>query len=104
MMKGTVIREIRFKDGFILSKGATVIIVWPDPYGKPTEVNVLNRDRSLTCIASTALSWIGLTVTEDELAAVVLDSTCETPSGNTVEPDGVDPEGVPSWLRVHGLI
>jgi hypothetical protein len=32
------------------------------------------------------------------------DSVCETPSGDTVEPDGVGPDGAPSWLRILGLI
>lgn len=104
MIKGTVIREVRFKDGCILLKGTTVIVVWPDPHGKPTQVNVLNRDHSLHCPASTALGWIGLSISEADLVGAVMDGVCETPAGNKVEPDGVDAEGVPSWLRVHGLI
>ncbi len=104
MIRGIVIREIRFKDGYILQKGTTAIIVWPDPHGKPTQVNVLNRDRSLHCPACTALAWIGLSISEEELAAAVMNGTCETPNGNLVEPDGVDSDGAPSWLRIHGLL
>ena len=32
------------------------------------------------------------------------DSMCETPTGHQVEPDGVGPDGVPSWLILCGLI
>lgn len=29
---------------------------------------------------------------------------CDTPTHHTVEPDGTGPDGVPSWLRLFGLI
>jgi hypothetical protein len=29
---------------------------------------------------------------------------CETPTGYSVEPDGVGPDGVPSWLRCFSII
>ena len=32
------------------------------------------------------------------------DGVCKTPTGHTVEPDGVGPDGVPSWLRILRLI
>lgn len=32
------------------------------------------------------------------------DGICETPTGERVEPDGTGTDGVPSWLRVLGLI
>ena len=32
------------------------------------------------------------------------DCICETPTGHTVEPDGIGPDGAPSWLRALGLI
>ena len=32
------------------------------------------------------------------------DGICETPTGHNVEPDGIGPDGVPSWLRVFGVI
>lgn len=40
----------------------------------------------------------------DELGEWVVDSVCETPSGDTVEPDGHGPDGAPSWLLALGLI
>jgi hypothetical protein len=32
------------------------------------------------------------------------DGICETPTGHKVEPDGVGPDGVPSWLRCLSII
>lgn len=32
------------------------------------------------------------------------DCSMETPTGYTVEPDGTGPDGVPSWLRVFGMV
>lgn len=42
--------------------------------------------------------------TMDEVSEWVHDSVCETPTGHRVEPDGVGPDGVPSWLGALGLI
>ncbi len=36
---------------------------------------------------------------EDEIESWVMDSVCETPDGDTVEPDHPD-----SWLSILGLI
>lgn len=40
----------------------------------------------------------------DALVAWQVECTCETPTGHVVEPDGVGPDGAPSWLRALGLI
>lgn len=42
--------------------------------------------------------------TQAELEEWIFDGLCETPSGDSVEPDGVGPDGAPSWLRCLGLI
>ncbi|PHN95888.1 hypothetical protein CSC81_18040 [Tenacibaculum discolor] len=42
--------------------------------------------------------------TQAALEAWIFDGLCETPSGAGVEPDGVGPDGAPSWLRCLGLI
>lgn len=41
---------------------------------------------------------------EEEIAEWISDSVVETPTGHAVEPDGVGPDGVPSWLCCLGLI
>lgn len=40
----------------------------------------------------------------DALVAWQIECACETPTGHVVEPDGVGPDGAPSWLRALGLI
>jgi len=104
MIKGMAIKEIRFKDGYCILKGETVLIHWPDPRTNPTQVEVLHKDRCIKTRAVAGLGWIGRACSEAYLGKAVMDSVCETPNGNTVEPDGVDSEGAPSWLMIHGLI
>ena len=104
MMKGTAVCEIRFKDGHRILKGESILIAWPDPRLNPMKVEVFHKDRVLNSPAVSALGWIGSSCTEEDLAEAVCDSVCETPNGTTVEPDGIDSDGVPSWLMIHGLI
>lgn len=104
MIKGTAIREIRFKSGHVIRKGETLIIEWPDVRNNPTKVNVMHANRMLPTPAITALGWIGKSFSQEELADAAMESVCETPSGTTVEPDGIDSAGVPSWLLIYGLI
>jgi hypothetical protein len=40
----------------------------------------------------------------EDLEEWLSDGLCQTPTGHDVEPDGEGPDGVPSWLRVLGLI
>jgi hypothetical protein len=40
----------------------------------------------------------------DTIAEWVVDSVCETVTGEIVEPDGVGSDGAPSWLLALGLI
>ena len=82
----------------------TVFIAWLDPRLMPTQVEVHHRDRVLKCPALPSLAWIGLTCSQESLAEAMDDGTCETPNGNAVEPDGVDSDGCPSWLMIHGLM
>lgn len=41
---------------------------------------------------------------EQQIESWVFDSICETPTGDEVEPDGVGPDGVPSWLLLLGFV
>lgn len=44
------------------------------------------------------------TPTDDEIEAMVFDDVAEATDGCTVEPDGICPDGYPSWLLYLGLI
>jgi hypothetical protein len=104
MIKGQMLKEVRFRNGHIIPKGDTIIVNWTDPKLNAFQVEVHHRGTILSSPAATALAWIGLTVSREELESAIFDGTCETPAGNSVEPDGVDSQGVPSWLGIHGLI
>lgn len=104
MIKGQMQREVQFRNGNVLPKGSMVILNWPDAKLKPFQVEVHLGNLVFPSPAATALAWIGLTVSQEELEAAMEDGACETPSGSMVEPDGVDPQGVPSWLGIHGLL
>ena len=104
MIKGQMTREVRFRNGYTLPKGSLIILNWPDAKAKPFQVEVHHGNTVFHSPAATALAWIGLTVSQEALETAMEDGTCETPSGITVEPDGIDPHGVPSWLGIHGLI
>ena len=104
MISGKTLREIRFRNRYIIPKGDVVRLTWPDAKLKPCQVEVHHGATVFPYSAATSLAWIGLTVSMEELESAVFDGTCETPSGVTVEPDGVDSQGVPSWLAIHSLI
>lgn len=39
----------------------------------------------------------------EDIQEMVMDGNCTTPSGDTVEPDGHDSHGFPSWLIIFGM-
>ena len=41
---------------------------------------------------------------EDELHSLVCDSICPSITGESVEPDGHDSHGAPSWMLLLGLV
>ncbi len=104
MIQGITKRPIQLKNGNRLEAGAHVSLYWPDAHRKPGLVEVCAPEISFGIPASSGLRLIGILITEDQLGDAICDGTCETPAGNRVEPDGVDHEGVPSWLRIYGLI
>lgn len=104
MIQGTTKRPVTLKTGARLAAGVPVSLHWPDPHRKPGLVEVCADDVSFGSPASSALRLIGITITEDQLADAICDGPCETPAGNAVEPDGVDHQGIPSWLRIYGII
>lgn len=104
MIKGQMVKEVRFRNGYILPKGSVIILNWPDAKVNPSQVEVHHGNTAFHSPAATVLAWIGLTVSQEALKTAMEEGACETPSGNIVEPDGIDSEGVPSWLSIHGLI
>ncbi len=74
----------------------------PAPEGIQASIDLFNR------IAASGQPWQRrvddiptLSDLEEQLSE---DGSCETPTGHQVEPDGCGPDGVPSWLRVFGMV
>jgi hypothetical protein len=61
------------------------------------------KRRNIAQLPAWALDIQDLPSLED-LEEWLSDGLCQTPTGHDVEPDGEGPDGVPSWLRLLGLI
>lgn len=93
---------IPLKDGSVIPAGA--VISWAK--GRPTATWSVNGEiRSARIRALTAADALGIERPDDaQISAWVTDSVCDSILGAQVEPDGIDPEGSPSWLLAMGLI
>ena len=83
----------------------TVVNVVIDP-SKPTIMTVNYGDISITCRSS---KWNKYFKNKQAPAISTLmrwesEGICKSLSGKTVEPDGWDSDGTPSWLLALGLI
>lgn len=96
------ITPIPLRDGRSVPAGA--VARWVD--GRPDRVTVTADDGTAATIrATTALRAAGIEIPDVEaLEEWAHDTVCETPTGDTVEPDGYGPDGAPSWLLILGLI
>lgn len=83
-------RDIKLKDGSTLAKGSPVTF-------DGTNICLVMGKRVRISSAFVAPSVATLQKWSN-------DSKCKTPTGKTVEPDGVDEYGCPSWLMVLGYI
>jgi hypothetical protein len=90
-------KDIPLKDGTILMKGSLVSvepvnyrackITFPSGESHQVRYTSVFKPPSMKCLNE----WL-------------MDEGCETIIGNTVEPDGYDDQGFPSWLLALGLI
>ncbi|HLP39879.1 MAG TPA: hypothetical protein VK465_00100 [Fibrobacteria bacterium] len=101
---GKVVRGGTLGKGNHIERGEALSFYWPEPRNRPSEVCAVYKGESIIGGAVVALKMLGMAPTEDKLIAALCDGECDTPNGHTVEPDGVDPQGVPSWLKIYGLI
>ena len=91
-------KPIKLRDGSEIPKGCPVS--WRE--GKAT---VHGPDREYRVSARGAARALEIPEPDDEtLGHWVCDSVCESVLGETVEPDGYDSEGSPSWLLALGMI
>jgi len=90
-------KPIAMKDGTTLPAGAEVLEFLRE---SPSRCKVQGKDKVYQVRVVNAFNRPSL----DELQDAVSDGTCESVGGETVEPDGWDAEGTPSWLLVLGWI
>ncbi len=92
-------KTLKLKNGDVLPAGCAVS--WKD--GKAT-VHV-SANRRVRVSALGAARALGIEIpSEEEIGYWVIDSVCDSILGYTVEPDGIDEEGSPSWLHAMGLV
>jgi hypothetical protein len=108
MSEHTTKLEVTLRDGTVLPKGLCTI-QWKNGYaylwgcGKRYGVEVHFDGKKINPM--TAAKMLGISIPDEEqLEEWVVDSVCESVLGYTVEPDGIDEEGSPSWLMAMGMI
>lgn len=90
-------KPIKLKDGSTLPAGLPVSFI----PASPRTCNVhCDRDKPVHVRITSAF----ISPTMDEIEDAVCDSVCLSIGGETVEPDGWDSNGAPSWLLALGLI
>jgi hypothetical protein len=91
-------RPIKLRDGTEVLPGCTV--TWEA--GKAT---IHTGEKNLRVSGCAAARALGIQIpTIEDLEEWNGDGVCESVLGETVEPDGIDEHGSPSWLLVMGLI
>jgi len=74
---------------------ATVMIVQPASFDEPVRLRTTNAPRYFEEVEAISM---------EELEEAVHDCTCPSILGDSVEPDGWDSQGSPSWLMAMGMI
>lgn len=104
-MNGKFSKDVKLKNGTIVPRGTMANL-------KPFEKNGISYCE-VTCDNGTifktktlsAVVLIGKKVpTISKLEKWCEDGICKTPAGKTVEVDGEDYKGFPSWARLLGLV
>ncbi len=96
-MKKKLYKDVKLKDGTTLQKGVTVTVS-PAPTCLLDVVTPEGRNLKLKYTS------IFKPPTLKQLEKWDWEGYCMTPAGKKVEPDGIDSEGYPSWMRILGII
>ena len=95
-MKKKLFKDINLKSGFILQKGLVVTV---HPLNDSL-CEVFVGDQVYKLRYQSVFKTPSIKTLEHQ----EWDGVCKTPAGKKVEPDGYDPDGFPSWLRILGVI
>jgi len=107
-MKAILKRSITFKDGTTWKPGQTIIITVSEK--RPTMAQMIshvNTDYGIykNVRSSQLYKWFDefISFGMDDLEEAVCDCVCPSLTGDNVEPDGWDSNGMPSILLAAGL-
>lgn len=93
--------DIKLKTGEVISAGTFVTL---RPMDRLCEVITVEKTYKFTWL-TVATKILGKTIPINRtLEKYIYDGICKSINGKTVEPDGVDSDGFPSWLIVMGMI
>ena len=98
--------EIKMKDGSVLPEGKKFSIRWEETsIGHRPRVKVYGSDSEFKISNGSAIKMLGKKEPSiSSLSRWNSNGNCKSILGETVEPDGTDSYGSPSWLIVKGLI
>jgi hypothetical protein len=98
--------EIKMKDGSVLAEGKKFSIRWEETsIGHRPRVKAYGSESEFKISNGTAIKMLGKKQPSiSSLSRWDSNGNCKSIMGETVEPDGIDSYGSPSWLIVKGLI
>ena len=99
-------KEIKMKDGSVLPEGKRFQIRWEETsIGHRPRVKAHDSESEFKISNGTAIKMLGKKQPSvSSLSRWDSNGNCKSILGETVEPDGTDSYGSPSWLIVKGLI
>lgn len=103
MIKGKLIKNVTLKSGAVYDKGADAEIHFD--LKNPSRCTLLISGKEIATRSSVALQLIGKkSPTVKTMEKWSFDGIAKSVGNSTVEPDGWDSKGNPSWLLVFGYI
>lgn len=103
------LRDITLKSGIVIAKDTEVTIKWLAPeVSRGVLCEVVTKDgqtfKTMVGTLHTKVSGCKKPPTLNTLRKWVFDGVAKSVLGKTVEPDGYDEHGSPSWLLALGFI
>lgn len=104
MDKHTLIKDITLKDGSTYAKGEEFSVRWDREKPWISLLTIGQREIRVHSQTLPTLSHDFEAPDMSELDEVMCDGICYSMLGHSVEPDGWDHEGSPSWLLAMGMM
>ena len=99
-------KEIKLNTGEVIPVGSDVTLkeVLTNEQIVVLNVPILNRDFKIRVISFADKVLGKKSPSCNQLEKWQDNGYCMTPTGYKVEPDGTGPDGIPSWMRIMGMI